>query len=545
MVGIYQGVYFIPALNAAICSLLSSYTLISILDHERWMKEWGDDHEAEAVMHLRTPILSAAIAMGLGGITTVHQVALSSLHLADEISVGANVMCTCLAAIAGITTMFGMLYVARLDAFAGVERVERLKEAILKRYTISELKRKKGLGKRVAYTGKMQHVVAAGTILATGIMGCWALNVLGLTGEFKLVLSTSGIVFLGAYVLVTSITSCWLLFRVLVWKPSLEYLRPLCSAFFALSLWSVDYVGKTVAIAFDHVEDGLARNAYGWSLEASRGGGEWLMLMMAFGAVLTQYAIALELRLAYCGLQDANLDLQLLAGTGDPGDQHRKSSAIHNNSKRRHTGGGRGGSARSAPTHSRRRSVVVHAAASCPGSPLSPGSSLVSPMSPGSPESRKSSALNMPNKFSPTVSGVGGVGGGGGGGGSVRGAHITMSTSVMSAVFRMGSKPSKGGMGKKCNQSAAADREPQVLVYEPSVAEDPDEETHHHSQNLLLPPKAGDSPPMSVVPLTPRDTPRCDSVVGWEVVQPTRDGRAGAVHEVGPMKKIEIPDSVV
>lgn len=33
-----KGVYFIPALNAAACALLSSYTLISILDHERWMK---------------------------------------------------------------------------------------------------------------------------------------------------------------------------------------------------------------------------------------------------------------------------------------------------------------------------------------------------------------------------------------------------------------------------------------------------------------------------------------------------------------------------
>ena len=48
-------------------------------------QEWGDDHEAEAVMHLRTPILSAAIAMGLGGITTVHQVALSSVHLEREV----------------------------------------------------------------------------------------------------------------------------------------------------------------------------------------------------------------------------------------------------------------------------------------------------------------------------------------------------------------------------------------------------------------------------------------------------------------------------
>lgn len=33
-----QRIYFIPAFNAAACGLLSSYTFISILDHERWMK---------------------------------------------------------------------------------------------------------------------------------------------------------------------------------------------------------------------------------------------------------------------------------------------------------------------------------------------------------------------------------------------------------------------------------------------------------------------------------------------------------------------------
>lgn len=41
-------------------------------------------------------------------------------------------LCTCLAAVTGITTMFAMLYVARKDAFGGVDRVERLKEVILK-----------------------------------------------------------------------------------------------------------------------------------------------------------------------------------------------------------------------------------------------------------------------------------------------------------------------------------------------------------------------------------------------------------------------------
>lgn len=77
-------------------------------------------------------------------------------------------------------------------------------------------------------------------------------------------------------------------------------------------------VGKTVAITFDYAEDGLEKGVYAWSLEASSSGGEWLMIMMALGAVLTQYAIALELRLAYCGLQDANLDLQVRASNTCP-----------------------------------------------------------------------------------------------------------------------------------------------------------------------------------------------------------------------------------
>eukprot|EP00752_Nemacystus_decipiens_P008609 g7688.t1 len=543
-------------------------------------EEWGDDHEAVAVMHLRTPILSAAIAMGLGGITTVHQVALSSLHLDGEIKVGANVMYTCLAAVTGIATLFAMLYVARMDTFAGVDRVERLKEVILERHTISELKLKKGLGKRAAYLGKLHHVVAAGVILTTGIMGVWSLNVMGLTGEFVVILSTPGMACLATYALVTSILSSWLLFRVLVWKPSLEYLRPLCSAFFALSLWSVDYMGKAFALVFGHAEDGLERSAYGWSLEASRAGGAWLMMMMAFGAVLTQYAIALELRLAYCGLQDANLDLQLLAGTGDPEEHHRKSSAIHNNTrKRRSTGGGRKGSARSAPTRAHRRSVAVHAAASCPVSPAS-RSSTVAPFSPGSPPS--SATMNLSMTGSPSV-----ARGDDGGDGDMLAPHLSTRARVMNAVMRMGSMSPRSEVGKVgnkinqptrtiCVQSAAATRNLRTLVYEPSVAEDPDEDRHHsqmsllpaagdsppmsamplkardkppldshHSQKLMLP-AAGESPSMSVMPLTARDKPPPDSSARWEVAQPTLEGPSGAVYKPGPLKQIEpTPDSAV
>lgn len=62
---------------------------------------------------------------------------LSAFFSADQIGVGANVIYTCLAAVTGIATLFAMLYVARMDAFAGVDRVERLKEVILKVGTLS------------------------------------------------------------------------------------------------------------------------------------------------------------------------------------------------------------------------------------------------------------------------------------------------------------------------------------------------------------------------------------------------------------------------
>lgn len=62
---------------------------------------------------------------------------------------------------------------------------------------------------------------------------------------------TSGIVMLAFYLLVTSIVSCWLLFRVLVWKPSYEYLRPLCSVVFAISVWSVDLCESRAQLAVD------------------------------------------------------------------------------------------------------------------------------------------------------------------------------------------------------------------------------------------------------------------------------------------------------
>lgn len=88
---------------------------------------------------------------------------------------------------------------------------------------------------------KLAHVVCAGVLLAIGIMSTWVLHVLGLTGDFVVVWRVWPIFGLALFTLVASILSCWLLFRMLVWKPSHEPLRPLCSLVFALALWWIDH----------------------------------------------------------------------------------------------------------------------------------------------------------------------------------------------------------------------------------------------------------------------------------------------------------------
>lgn len=93
---------------------------------------------------------------------------------------------------------------------------------------------------------------------------------------------------------------------------------------------------------------------------------------------------------------------------------------------------------------------------------------------------------------------------------------------------------------------------PKVLVYEPSVAEDPEEDKHHHQPEVSLPPVHNNR---SLVTSSPRPPPswerkpRSDSTTeGWEVVRhgSVRGGRGGgAVTEVGPPRKLDVPDTAV
>lgn len=74
--------------------------------------------------------------------------------------------------------------------------------------------------------------------------------------------------------------------------------------------------GTTAAIRFETLDGRTPSGNFGWEMDGGIYGGQWLLVLLAFVAILTQYAIALELRLAYCDLQDASLDLQVKLPVG-------------------------------------------------------------------------------------------------------------------------------------------------------------------------------------------------------------------------------------
>lgn len=92
------------------------------------------------------------------------------------------------------------------------------------------------------------------------------------------------------------------------------YVRSILTAFrrckFCLPFFP--QVGDTYAIHFEGLDGRRTPTGnFGWSMRASTEFNHPLFCVCVFGAIAIQYIIALELRMAYCDLQDANLDLQV------------------------------------------------------------------------------------------------------------------------------------------------------------------------------------------------------------------------------------------
>lgn len=70
-------------------------------------------------------------------------------------------------------------------------------------------------------------------------------------------------------------------------------------------------VGDAYAIQFNNLDGRTPTRHIGWYRKTSTKFNHLLFCLCVFGAIAIQYIIALELRNAYCDLQNANLDLQV------------------------------------------------------------------------------------------------------------------------------------------------------------------------------------------------------------------------------------------
>lgn len=68
-------------------------------------------------------------------------------------------------------------------------------------------------------------------------------------------------------------------------------------------------VGNSCAVRYEELDGREPHGDLTVSFKGREDGGGLLLILLALWSLWTQYAIALELRLAYCGLQDANFDL--------------------------------------------------------------------------------------------------------------------------------------------------------------------------------------------------------------------------------------------
>lgn len=81
-------------------------------------------------------------------------------------------------------------------------------------------------------------------------------------------------------------------------------------------------------------------------------------------------------------------------------------------------------------------------------------------------------------------------------------------------------------------------------MYEPTVAEDP-EEDKHQNPNPCLAVLQQPTPKPPVLPSPSKAKEPSESSTGWDLVRPTSTGRRGAEREVVPPAKVESSDSAV
>lgn len=370
-------------LYSFILSCVGALSGVSVLTHVRWRDQII---QAPPKGVMRIPQLWCAINLACCAIWCMHFMGMSALSLQPE--GGGNIYrmwyrpwVTVASMIVCVVCLWAGIIIASHDCFAGSDRVDVLLKMVLE----AEVKKSKKIGRASysapgspsesikggngisikqiqsrahqrlvyiqAFLGQLHFLVLGAAVTAAGVVIMHYTGLLACRGDFEIRWNWAWVFVSFAVALVVSIAGFWILFRLLLWRASLRWLRPVCAIVIAVAVCSMHY---TSVLAAEYVPSGLPPIDHGHMFQVSARV-QIALALLTFGfALYTERSISDELS---GFVKDVNLStLGLMAGK-----QNQK--IIPNNETPRKSGS--------------RASVLIHSQLGSPSKETSASSSKV------------------------------------------------------------------------------------------------------------------------------------------------------------------------
>ncbi|KAG5184779.1 hypothetical protein JKP88DRAFT_289686 [Tribonema minus] len=154
-----------------------------------------------------------------------------------------------------------------------------------------------------AYFGRLEHLIGGAALTALGVILMHYLGMLAMTGEFRIVWIWWWVGVSCLIALVVSLAGFWILFRLLIWKASLAWLKPACAVVIAVAVCAMHYTG-VFAATYVYVP---GRQAAPASFQVTPEVQLGICAAVLIAALAAERAVCQDLRSAYAQLQDTNL----------------------------------------------------------------------------------------------------------------------------------------------------------------------------------------------------------------------------------------------
>ncbi|KAG5187696.1 hypothetical protein JKP88DRAFT_288001 [Tribonema minus] len=414
-----------------VVSSMGAYSGVSVLDHHRWRDGTKVDKTAYI---LRRPLDWCAFSLACGAIWCMHFLGMSALSLnlpgtTAHVTMEYRLWMTILSILVCVALLRAGIEVAVRDVFAGPERVTRLarivsehvavrdvfagpervtrlarivsehrsrdilagpehvtrlarnvSEHVAKRNTIKDMRSAHHRRRivRIAYFGQLQHLIGGAALTALGVVVMHYMGMEAMTGAFFIEWNWGWVAGSCVIAFVVALAGFWILFRLLLWKASVTWLKPACAIVIGIAVCAMHYTGVLAArYVYDpaataddgsfqrkmHTRDNAAIADGGSfqvtsSVQLDRASAVFVTSSVQLGlasavfvcAMAAERCVVQDLRAAYAQLHDTNLFAMLDSSRNGSGTPHPRTPGGGGGTRGSHSGtpNPRGGS----PCHS-------------------------------------------------------------------------------------------------------------------------------------------------------------------------------------------------